>query len=69
MYELRVDGMTCTGCANSVKKAVQRVDGDAEVDIDLITKIVRVKSSAALDAVKTAIDNAGYTVTADADIR
>ncbi len=69
MYELRVDGMTCTGCASSVKKAVQRVDGNAEVDVDLTTKIVRVKSSAALDAVKSAIDDAGYTVIAEADIR
>ena len=69
MYELRVDGMTCTGCASSVKKAVQRVDGNAEVDVDLTTKIVRVKSSAALDTVKSAIDDAGYTVIADADIR
>jgi len=69
MYELHVEGMTCGGCANSVKKAVQKVDMNADVDINLITKIVRVNSSAALDAVKTAIDDAGYTVTADADIR
>ena len=69
MYELRVDGMTCGGCANSVKKAIQMVDGNAEVDIDLISKTVRVKSSAALETVKSAIDDAGYTVTGDATIR
>ena len=69
MYELRVDGMTCTGCANSVKKAVQRVDGNAEVEVDLISKTVSVTSSATLDAVKTAIDDAGYTVIGQADIR
>lgn len=69
MYELRVDGMTCTGCANSVKKAVQRVDGSAEVEVDLISKTVSVTSSATLDAVKSAIDDAGYTVIGQADIR
>lgn len=69
MYELRVDGMTCTGCANSVKKAVQMVDSNAEVNVDLISKTVSVKSDAALDAVKSAIDGAGYTVTGAADIR
>jgi copper chaperone len=68
MYELRVDGMTCTGCANSVKKAVQMVDSNAEVNVDLISKTVKVKSDAALDAVKSAIDDAGYTVTDAADI-
>lgn len=69
MYELRVDGMTCTGCANSVKKAVQRVDGSAEVEVDLISKTVSVTSSATLDAVKSAIDDAGYTVIGQTDIR
>lgn len=68
MYELRVDGMTCTGCANSVKKAVQMVDRNAEVSVDLVSKTVNVKSDAALDAVKSAIDDAGYTVTGAADI-
>jgi len=69
MYELRVDGMTCTGCANSVQKAVQRLDGNAGVEVDLISKTVRVTSSATLEAVKSAIDDAGYTVIGQADIR
>jgi copper chaperone len=69
MYELRVDGMTCAGCANSVKKAVKMVDSQAEVDVDMISKTVSVKSDAALDAIKSAIDGAGYTVTGTADIR
>jgi copper chaperone len=69
MYELRVDGMTCSGCANSVKKAVQMVDSNAEVNIDMVSKTVSVKSNAALDEVKSAIDGAGYTVTGAVDIR
>jgi copper chaperone len=69
MYELRVDGMTCSGCANSVKKAVQMVDSNAEVNVDMVSKTVSVKSDAALDEVKSAIDGAGYTVTGAADIR
>lgn len=69
MYELRVDGMTCSGCANSVKKAVQMVDSNAEVNIDMVSKTVSVKSDAALDEFKSAIDRAGYTVTGAADIQ
>lgn len=68
MYELRVDGMTCSGCVNSVTKAIQKVDTHAEVDIDMISKIVTVKSAAPLDNIKSAIDDAGFTVTGTANI-
>lgn len=68
MYELRVDGMTCTGCVNSVKKAVQIVDKNADIEVDMVSKIVTVKSTAELEAIKSAIDGAGYTVTGTAHI-
>ncbi len=38
MYELQVEGMTCGGCANSVKKSVQAVDSAAKVEVDLFAK-------------------------------
>lgn len=69
MYELRVDGMTCTGCVNSVTKAVRKLDQNATVDIDMISKIVKVNSAASLDSIKSAIDDAGFTVTGTADIQ
>jgi copper chaperone len=64
MYELQVEGMTCGGCANSVKRSVQAVDGNAKVDVDLASKKVRVETSADLNAVKSAIVEAGYPVSA-----
>lgn len=62
MYELKVDGMTCGGCAASVKRAVQALDANAQVDVDLPTKIVKVSTSAELEAVKTAVEDAGYDI-------
>ena len=62
MYELQVNGMTCGGCASSVKRAVQRLDSAAKVDVDLASKTVRVDSTAGLEAVETAIKDAGYPV-------
>lgn len=62
MVELHVEGMTCGGCAASVKRAVQTVDRDANVDVDLQQKIVRIESQADVEAVKTAIIDAGYPV-------
>lgn len=63
MYELQVEGMTCGGCANSVKRSVQTVDKNAKVDVDLASKKVRVDTRADLNAVTTAIAEAGYPVT------
>ena len=63
MYELQVEGMSCGGCVRSVTKSVQAVDGDARVEVDLASKKVRVETRASLDAVKSAISDAGYDVT------
>ncbi|SMP51522.1 heavy-metal-associated domain-containing protein [Noviherbaspirillum suwonense] len=68
MYELQVEGMTCGGCVRSVTKSVQSVDGGAKVDVDLPSKKVRVETQASLDAVKAAISDAGYDVTAGAAV-
>ncbi len=62
MYELKVDGMTCNGCAASVKRALQTLDSNASVNVDLLSKIVKVETTAQLDQIKTAIVDAGYDV-------
>jgi copper chaperone len=62
MYELKVDGMTCGGCAASVKRAIQTLDANANVDVDLAAKTVKIETTVHLDAVKSAIEDAGYDV-------
>jgi len=62
MYELKVDGMTCGGCAASVARALQRLDSNTRVDVDLPSKTVKVEISTHLDAAKKAIEDAGYEV-------
>ena len=64
MYELQVEGMTCGGCANSVKKSVQAVDSAAKVEVDLGSKKVRFDTKLGIDQVKAAVVQAGYPVTA-----
>ena len=68
MYELQVEGMNCGGCVRSVTKSVQSIDSTARVDVDLPGKKVRIESQASLDAVKSAISEAGYPVTASAAV-
>jgi P-type Cu+ transporter len=64
MYQLTVEDMTCKHCVGRVTKAVQEIDQDAKVDIDLPTKKVTIDSKADLDRIAQAIDAAGYPVSA-----
>jgi Cu+-exporting ATPase len=56
--------MTCKHCVGRVTKAVQEIDQQAKVDIDLPTKRVKIGSGANLDRIVQAIDAAGYPVSA-----
>lgn len=62
MYEIQVEGMSCSHCVSAVTKSVQAVDESAKVEVDLSQQKVRVASGAALDAIKSAIADAGYPV-------
>jgi Cu+-exporting ATPase len=62
MYALTVEDMTCKHCVGRVTKAVQEIDGEAKVDIDLASKKVTIDSQANLDRIVQAIDAAGYPV-------
>ncbi|WP_194724846.1 heavy-metal-associated domain-containing protein [Noviherbaspirillum malthae] len=62
MYELQVEGMSCNHCINAVTKAVQEVDSDAKVDIVLAEQKVSIASSADLQRIKSAVEEAGYPV-------
>jgi Cu+-exporting ATPase len=64
MYQLTVDGMSCAHCTGRVTKAVQAIDQGATVAIDLATRRVTIDSSASLDVLADAIDDAGYPVLA-----
>lgn len=68
MYELQVEGMSCGGCVRSVTKSVQTVDAGAKVEVDLKSRKVRIDTGADLQAVKSALADAGYPVTASAVI-
>lgn len=57
----RVDGMTCNHCTAAVTEEVGAVAGVDGVDVDLATKLVRVRGEGLeAPAVVAAIDEAGY---------
>lgn len=64
MLRLNVDGMSCGHCVGAVTRAVQAVDPNAEVRVDLAAKSVEARTDADRDAVAKAIADAGYAVQA-----
>lgn len=60
MIKLTVQEMACGGCVKSIKEALSALDGSVDVNADLETGIVEVSSSAAPEAVRAAIEEAGF---------
>ena len=59
-----VNGMTCEHCAASVTEELSEVPGVDGVEVDVETGRVVVRSEAPLDreAVRAAVDEAGYSL-------
>lgn len=61
-YELKVSGMSCGHCVRAVEEAVQAVDPEAQVKVELAQGQVRIDSAQPREALAAAIAEAGYTV-------
>lgn len=62
-YIIKIDGMRCAHCANAVKKALE-ARGAADIAVDLAQRSasLRCKAEVTEQALKAAIEDAGYTV-------
>lgn len=60
MIELSVEKMSCGHCVSAVTKAVKEVDPQAQVDVDLATKQVRIETQQPREVLTRALDAAGY---------
>lgn len=59
--EFTLPTMTCGHCVRTVTEAVQQLDPNAKVTIDLPSHRLQVVSSESEEAVKAALEEAGYT--------
>ena len=59
-----VQGMSCNHCAKAVTRALQQIDPQAQVQVDLAGKKVEVESAKPRQALAEAIAGEGYTVAA-----
>ncbi len=61
--QLKVPNMACGACAETITKAVLKIDPKASVKADPKTKQVTVETQASESSVKEAISAAGYNPT------
>jgi copper chaperone len=66
MLKLKVDGMTCGHCAQTVTQAVEAVPSVERALVDLAAGEVTVNGAADEAAVRRAIEDAGYDVRSSA---
>ncbi len=62
---IKVNGMTCTGCLNSVKNVLEKIPGVSSADVSLEQKQVTVEYDAAKtnsNQFKEAIKGAGFEI-------
>jgi copper ion binding protein len=58
---VQIKGMTCGHCSARVEKALNAIDGvEAKVDLASNSATVKLTKVVSDDALKSAIDNAGY---------
>lgn len=60
MQTFKVEGMTCDHCVRAITGAVQGIDPDAQVQVDLAAGEVRVKTTHPVDQVLVTIIEQGY---------
>lgn len=61
---ITVEGMTCGHCVSAVQEELTAIDGVHQVDVDLASGVVQIRSDAPLtdEQIRAAVDEAGYSV-------
>ncbi|WP_249677975.1 heavy-metal-associated domain-containing protein [Pseudomonas abieticivorans] len=62
MQQFNVQGMTCGHCVKAVTRAIQGLDPQAVVEVDLSKALVRVQSGLASEVIEASIKEEGYAV-------
>lgn len=62
MFEFQIPSMSCGHCIRAVTEAVQSVDAQAKVQVDLAQHQVTVETSQQRAAIVAALAEAGYPV-------
>lgn len=64
MYEVKVSGMTCASCADTIGDSLQAIDSSSEVEVNIQKQTITVKSTRDAGAIASLIEESGYPVLA-----
>ncbi|MBD1814816.1 heavy-metal-associated domain-containing protein [Microcoleus vaginatus DQ-U2] len=59
---LNVPSIVCSGCGDTITKAIKTVDSEATVNVDVAAKTVTVEAEASEESIKQAVVVTGHTV-------
>lgn len=59
---LNVPTIACEVCANTITKAIQNAQPDAQISVNVSNKIVTVETQASKETIQQIITEAGHTV-------
>ncbi len=59
---LKVPSIVCSGCGDTITKAIKTVDSEASVNVDVAAKTVTVEAEASEESIKQAVVVTGHTV-------
>lgn len=62
MITLNVPSIACEVCAKTITTAIKNTDPQAEVKIDVQTKIVQINTTKTLEIIQQTITEAGHTI-------
>lgn len=65
MNKYKITGMSCAACSARVEKAVSKVDGVTQCNVNLLTESMVVEGTASDSAIVKAVVDAGYGASAD----
>lgn len=60
--QIQVSSIACEVCAQTITKAIKNKYAEAQVNVDVLNKIVTVDTDASETAIKETIQDAGHTV-------
>lgn len=60
--QLIVEGMTCDHCVRTITNAIQSIDTQARVNVDIPNRSVAIDGNVDFAQAKAAIEEAGYRV-------
>jgi copper chaperone len=60
--QIQVPSIACEVCAQTITKAIKNKYSEAQVNVDVLNKIVTVDTDASETAIKETIQGAGHTI-------